>query len=152
MKLECEIIMDTISFRNVPVNWQLCFLDDCPVKDKCLRQLVAHHLSDDRTFGPAIYPTMKRGDEGCRLFATSEPQRMAWGFTTLFSEVKSRDEHRLRNSIKDYLGGHSTYYRYHNGERLLSPKQQAWIIRLFQKYGYNENLTFDHYTIIYDYK
>ena len=96
--------MDTISFRNVPVNWQLCFLDDCPVKDKCLRQLVAHHLSDDCTFGPAIYPTMKRGDEGCRLFATSEPQRMAWGFTTLFSEVKSRDEHRLRNSIKDYLG------------------------------------------------
>ena len=63
--------MDTISFRNVPVNWQLCFLDDCPVKDKCLRQLVAHHLSDDRTFGPAIYPTMKRGDEGCRLFATT---------------------------------------------------------------------------------
>ena len=139
-------------FRKVPPSWQVCFLDDCPAKERCLRQLVGRHLPADRDFGPSVYPTMELTKEGCRLFSAGEPKRMAWGFTTLFSEVKSRDEFRLRNSIKDYLGGHSTYYRYNNGERLLSEEQQAWIIRLFQKYGYTDGLQFDHYTYVYDYR
>lgn len=138
-------------FRNVPPGWQLCFLDECPKKDLCLRQLVGRHLTGDRDFGPAVYPTIKRNEEGCWLFADSEPKSMAWGLRKIFSEVKSRDELALRNQIKQYLGGHSNYYRYHNGERLLSPEKQEWIINLFQKYGYSENLEFDHYTLVYDF-
>ncbi len=112
--------------------------------------MVATHLPPERDFGPAVFPTMERGENGCRLFSNNTPQQMAWGFETLFSEVKSRDEHQLRNSIKAYLGGHSTYYRYHNGQRLLTPEQQEWIVRLFKQYGYTEKLVFDHYTYVYD--
>ena len=88
---------------------------------------------------------------GCRLFAVGEPKHMAWGFNTIMLEVKSRDEQALRNSMKQYLGGHSNYYRYHNGERLLTPEQQEWIVNLFRRYGYTENLTFDHYAYVFDF-
>lgn len=40
--------------------------------------------------------------------------------------------------MKEYLGGNTMYYRYHHGERLLSPEQQAWIKRLFASYCYSD--------------
>jgi hypothetical protein len=44
--------------------------------------------------------------------------------------------------MREYLGGCSTYYRYHHGERQLSPEQQEWIKQLFSQYGY-EDIEFD---------
>ena len=104
-----------------------------------------------RDWGPAIYPNIKIGEEGCRLFATGEPQRMAWGFETLFEEVKSKHERGLRLAMYQYLNGSSNYYRYHHGEKLLNAEQQEWIIQLFQRTGYTENLKFDHYTHVFDF-
>lgn len=138
-----------LDFRNMPLSWQVCFLAECPVKDRCLRQLAACHLPVERDFGPAVYPSMEIGDKGCRLFAEGEPMLLAWGFETLFSEVKSKDEKSLREGLKAYLGGHSTFYRYNNGQRLLSVEQQEWILSLFRRYGYTENLAFDHYVRTY---
>jgi hypothetical protein len=143
---EIEIIV-----RDVPMSWQICFLTECPVKDRCLRQLIASQLSEKRDFGPAVYPTMKRGENGCRLFVANEPQLMAWGFEKMFSEVRHRDVVSLRKEVTNELRGHSNYYRYNNGERLLSPEQQEAIIKLFQKYGYQNQLEFDHYTYVYDF-
>ena len=139
-------------FRNVPASWPLCFLTGCPKQDECLRQLAARYLPENRDFGPVIYPNMKIGAEGCRFFVTGQPKRMAWGFQTIFAEVKSKDEKGLRLAMKHYLNGHANYYRYHHGERLLSPEQQEWIINLFRRYGYTEGLTFDNYIYVYDFK
>ena len=50
-----------------------------------------------------------------------------------------------------YLGGNTTYYRYHNGERLLTPEQQEWIINLFRRHGYTDELRFDEYRDLYDF-
>lgn len=138
-------------FRNVPKGYQLCFNKECPKKDECLRFMVGCAIPDDRDWGPAIYPNIKIGEEGCRLFATGEPQRMAWGFETLFEEVKSKHERGLRLAMYQYLNGSSNYYRYHHGEKLLNAEQQQWIIQLFQRTGYTENLKFDHYTHVFDF-
>ena len=120
------------------------------MKERCLRQLATAHIAEGRDFGPAVYPTMEIGPEGCRLFVEGEPMLMAWGFETLFSEVRLKDERSLRQSLKAYLGGHSTYYRYKKGQRMLSAEQQEWVLNLFKSYGYTTNLEFDHY--VYTYK
>ncbi len=142
----------TFDFRNVPRTYQLCFLEDCPRKEVCLRHMAGQFLPEDRNFGQAIYPNMKRGEKGCRLFATGETKVMAYGFKRLFANVLSRHEHGLRTAMKQYLGGHGSYYRYHNGEKLLGPEQQEWIIQLFRRTGYNEGLEFDHYVQLYDFE
>ncbi len=141
----------TFDFSNVPASFLMCFLGDCPRRSDCLHFLAGEHLAEDADWGPAVYHTMKRGEEGCRFFKTSEPKLMAWGFNTIFEDVKAKHETKLRDKIKIYLGGHGTYYRYHRGEKMLTPEQQAWIIKLFQKAGYETNLKFDHYTRVYDF-
>lgn len=147
--MENEIVFD---FNNVPARFQLCFLEDCPKKNECLRQLATRNLPEKLDFGPAVYPNMKRDENGCRLFTIGQPMKMAWGFNKLFAEVKKKDDTALRDAIKEHLGGHTAYYRYHHGERLLDSKQQEWIIKLFQKKGYTEGLEFDHYTTVYSFR
>ena len=138
-------------FRKVPASWQICFLEDCPVKEKCLRYMLADQQTKKCDFGPAIFPTIKRNEKGCKMYVTSEPVLMAWGFETLFSEVKNRDIKVLRKFVKDCVGGHSNYYRYNNGQRLLTPELQTQIIGKFKEYGYLDNLIFDHYAYVYDF-
>lgn len=64
------------------------------------------------------------------------------GLSRLFKDVKLCDAPTLRSLMREYLGGCSTYYRYHHGERQLSPEQQEWIKQLFSQYGY-EDIEFD---------
>ncbi|MBR0490219.1 MAG: hypothetical protein IJJ68_08470 [Prevotella sp.] len=148
MTEEKKIIFD---YSQVTAGYQLCFLNDCPRRGECLRYMAGQHKPEKPDWGLAIYPSMHRDEQGCRFFQTNEPKHMAWGFDTIFEDVKSKHEASLRNAIKNYLGGHGTYYRYHRGERMLTPEQQEWIIHLFQKTGYQTNLRFDHYADVYDF-
>lgn len=141
----------TFDINTVSPAFQMCFLDDCPRCTDCLHFLAARKLPASREWGPAIFPTIKRTEQGCRFFKTAAIKHMAWGFESIFSEVKSKHETGLRAAVKAYLGGHGTYYRYHNGQRMLSPEQQEWIINLFRQAGYQNDLRFDHYADVYDF-
>lgn len=134
----------------VPASWPVCFVDNCPLAESCLSHLAGLHLPDDLTIGPAIYPTALR-DGKCGHYKKIRKIQAAWGFDTLFTDVKQRDAAPLRSAIKNYLGGNGTYYRYHNGERLLTPEQQEHILALFRQCGYSENLHFDGYREVYDF-
>lgn len=134
----------------VPASWPVCFVANCPLADSCLNHLAGLHLPDNLTIGPAIYPTALR-DGKCGHYKKIRKIQAAWGFDTLFTDVKQRDAAPLRSAIKNYLGGNGTYYRYHNGERLLTPEQQEHILALFRQCGYSENLHFDGYREVYDF-
>ena len=96
-------------------------------------------------WGNAVYPTAKKGSQ-CKLYKEIRVINGAYGFKSLFSEVKQKDYTPLRDQIKDYLGGHGTFYRYNSGDKLLTPEQQQWILNLFDSYGYKkEDLAFEHY-------
>ncbi|MBR1732263.1 MAG: hypothetical protein IJ729_00770, partial [Alloprevotella sp.] len=72
--------------------------------------------------------------------------RTAWGFRSLFRDVLARHAPSLRSSLMGLLGSESTYYRYHRGERRLTPEQQQEVARIFRRYGYGDAaVTFDHY-------
>lgn len=138
------------SFDIVPASWPVCFVPGCPMAETCLNHLVGLHIPGGRTWGPAIYPTALH-DGHCGQYKRIRKIHAAWGFDTLFVDVKQRDASPLRSAIKDYLGGNGTYYRYHNGERLLTPEQQDHILGLFRQRGYTDNLRFDSYRDVYDF-
>lgn len=139
-----------INYDDVPLSWKHCFYEACPMKAECLHYQTGKVLPDYKNFGMAIYPNALK-DGKCRFFKEIRIINAAWGFNTIFQEVKSKDDTPLRREIKEYLGSNGTYYKYHNGDLLLTPEQQAWIIALFKQYGYSEGLTFDHYVAILDY-
>lgn len=137
-----------LTFEMLPASWIFCFLDECPQAEECLRRISSRTIPGDMSFGRAIYPTVLQHGH-CEYFKSAEKMQCAYGFKTLFREVKIRDEGSLRDELKNYLGSRAAYYRYHNGERLLTPVQQQWIINLFKRFGYTENLRFDHYCEVY---
>jgi hypothetical protein len=138
------------TYDMVPPLFAVCFIKDCPQTAACLRHFAGTCIPAGIHTGPAVYPTALN-DGKCPEFKPLRIMCGAWGFDTIFAEVKQKDSTRLRNGIKQFLGGHGTYYRYHNGSRLLTPEQQEWIISLFRSSGYTENLTFDHYEDVYDF-
>lgn len=134
----------------IPASFARCFQGDCPKAGACVRFLAGKHVPAGKLSGPAVYPTARRGDD-CELYKPTRVIRAAYGFKAIFAEVKQKDDTPLRNRIKAYLGGNTTYYRYHHGEKLLTPEQQDWIINLFRRAGYTEELHFDGYRELYDF-
>lgn len=137
-------------YSAVPPTWAVCFIADCPLAAGCLKHFAGEHIPADRHFGSAVYSTALENGK-CTEFKQMRIMHGAWGFNTIFAEVKRKDNTPLRDAIKNFLGGHGTYYRYHHGEHLLTPEQQEWIVNLFRSNGYADNLVFDHYQDAYDF-
>lgn len=142
------------TYEMLPPSWLFCFLDGCPKAEQCIRHLSSTVIPDDKTVGFAVLPTALRplqGDRGtCTHFKQIRKIRAAYGFKTLFEDVKRKDDTPLRDQLKAYLGSHGSYYRYNNGTKLLTPEQQDRILSIFRRWGYTENLQFDHYKEVYD--
>lgn len=134
----------------IPPSYQLCFNDSCPKATECMRYVAGQNMTADIEWGPVIYPSALK-DGKCKWFKQQRVMHGAYGFKTLFAEVKQKDYTPLHDEMKKFLGGHGTYYLYHHGEKLLTPEQQQWIINLFKKHGYTENLCFDGYRDEYDF-
>lgn len=144
-------VVHTYPSMKVPPTFALCFNLQCTNKETCLRYSAAQYIVATRKVGVAIYPSALQPDGSCAYYRENKIINHAYGFSNLFSHVKQKDAETLRNQIKQYLGGHGTYYRYNRGEKILTPLQQEWILNLFRKYGYNEPLTFDQYIADYDF-
>ena len=139
-------------FNLVPDWWAVCQNAGCPQAESCLRRVAAQSMPSSVTVWPCVMPgALKDGD--CAFFAKNEKVRIARGFKNMFARVTSRDDiYTMRRELTDYLGSKGTYYRYKEGERVLSPEQQQWILRLFAQHGYTDGLEFDEYTDGYDFK
>ena len=137
--------------EQVPQQYNRCFQTDCPQHDACARYLAGTLVREDQLHGPAVYPTARQGDT-CAMYRPVRVIRVAYGFSTLFRNVRRRDDVPLRRRIMGYLGSSSTYYRYHSGEKWLTPEQQEWVLAQFRRFGYEgDDLRFDHYREVYDF-
>lgn len=137
-----------LKYEDLPIGWEICFLEECRQKDKCLRYKAATILPDDCYSANAVTPKVLKTKK-CPCFKSIEIVRVAMGFSTIYREVKARHAPELRAYISQYLGGNGSYYRYLHGERMLMPEQQSWIRNLFKEYGYDENIEFDGYKDAY---
>ena len=144
--------MDELFDHNlVPHHYWLCYVERCPQKDNCMRHKACSVMTDTLTHHPCVLPTAIADGRACPYFKPVRVMRGAWGFNTIFKEVKQKDCARLRDMIKAYLGGHGTYYRYHRGERLLTEEQQQYIKDVFVSNGYTMGLEFDGYRMSYEF-
>ena len=139
-----------IRFKDVPSDWAVCFNNDCPLKEECMRYQVGLVMPDDvwvwRTVMAAAW---KKGD--CKAFAKKRTERMAYGLSHFFDRVEKQDYSRLRDQAMAYLGGHSNYYRYNRGEKLLSEAQQQYLLQMMAKAGYEGKGEFGSYVDVLQY-
>jgi hypothetical protein len=135
----------------IPSAFPLCFNSSCPRKATCLRYVAGAQLPNTKFYALSVLPRTLQADGECPMYRENTTIKGAYGFSTLFSNVKQKDVSILREKVIEYLGSQSGYYRYNNGTRLLLPEQQAQILTLFREHGYQEHLRFDHYCETYDF-
>lgn len=120
-----------------------CFNPDCPMAESCFRHIAVKFKSSSKKSGNAIYPDALQ-DGKCNYFIRPRVIKAAWGFNSLYDSVKHHDVATMRVKVMAILGGKTSYYRYHRGEKLVTPELQDAIARLFEARGY-ASPSFDHY-------
>ena len=133
----------------LPRDMAYCFNHSCPKANKCFRHIAALVKKERLKCGYAIYPDALQ--EGrCDYFLRPRAIAAAWGFAHLYDNVKHSEIGTMRAHVMGILGGRTSYYRYHRGEKRLTPEQQDAIKDCFASQGY-EKPTFDYFKEMIDF-
>ena len=137
--------LQNLRAEDVPPSWPICYNNECPMREECLRYSVAPIVSASRDHGPAIYPSALV-DSKCRFFVDKQPIRLAWGFRPLFAKIRHEDYATLRWNVIALFGCDSQFFRYNRGDYKLTPEQQQEVLELFRRKGYDTtDMHFAHY-------
>lgn len=137
--------MQTTDFSLAPKDWAICFQNDCPLKEACLRYTFGQLAPTSLTHHATVLPAARQGDD-CRLFATNRPVSVARGMHGLLAGVRAGDAAEMRQRLFDIFGSRSHFYRYRQGDYDITPRQQALVESLFRSFGYQHQVHYDHVT------
>ena len=140
-----------IQSKDIPFGYQLCFNEECPLRNKCLHYQAYLLKGEDRLGGPAIYPEAWK-DGPCQRFNEAKLGQRAWGFSQIYRNVPHYQRALARQSVQNYFSnGCGPYYRYHHGDNKLTPRQQKEIMAILAKFGSTDGVAFDHYETVWDF-
>ena len=138
-------------YSSIPFDYPRCFNQQCPMLERCLHYQAGTSVPADRLYGSAVYPHALH-DGQCDLFRECQPVRTAWGFGQLYNYLPRHLRAAARSRVQAYFSqGASTYYRYHHGERKLTPRQQQDVLAIVMSYGSTQEPQFDHYEQSFDF-
>ena len=151
MKSMLGIMEKRLEYKNIPYGYELCFNENCQLRDKCMHYQAYLLKPDERQVGPTVYPSAWKSGT-CLRFNEVKLVQKAWGFSQLYKNVPHYQRAEARRSVMRYFSnGKGPYYRYHHGENKLTPIQQDAIMNILSKFGSTEGLAFDHYETDFDF-
>ena len=137
--------------EDVPQMYAVCFNEQCPHRQQCVRYAAGQATATRTNHGPCVYPNALEGDH-CPMFRQLRLIRSAWGFRTLFADVQKKDYDDLRFEVIHHFRSESDFWRYNRGYYKLTPEQQQEILDIFRRFGYDpENRQFQHYEECFDF-
>ena len=140
-----------IDFSKIPEWWAVCPGYYCPKRDECLRYMAFVQSPKALTRWKCVLP-QALDDGECYSYQKVEKVRMAYGFHGLMDKIKGRDaKHDIRIALTDHFGSKGSYYRYKDGERMLSPEEQQKIESIMRRNGFEGDIAFDKYEESYDF-
>ena len=130
-------------FRKKARNYLVCFMDNCPLHEQCLRWLVGQYADPTLISYNAINPhNPKMGGEQCEMFRKKQRAIMKRGLTHLYDDMPGRMEHRIR-ALLILLWGHKKYYEVRKGERLITPEMQNDVEDSCRHHGWTGPFIYD---------
>lgn len=132
--------------QNAPSDYPKCTQADCPAAEQCLRHLMAQVTPEKAIAITVINPKNLKPELGtsCPYFHSSQPVRMARGFTRALGSVRHGEVNKVMEEIS-HRWSKATYYRLRKGERLISPQEQKIIADILVQHGAKEPIEFDNY-------
>jgi len=133
-----------------PNNYLVCFRNDCPLANNCLRQIYAQEPCEDERFIRVVNPHLaKNVTKECEFHRPNMKVRVAYGIRHIFDNVPHSKYQTIFSSVMGVFGK-STYYRVYHKERPIWPKEQQKIQNIFTNYGINEPVKFEEYQEVID--
>lgn len=131
-----------MNYSLAPNDWAICFQNECPMADACLRHAIGRLAPADLTHHTIVLPAARQGDH-CTLFVSKEPVLVARGMQHLLPSMPAELKSRVLRGLYDIFGSRAQYYRYREGRYPITPEQQHRVTSLFRSCGIRQEPVFD---------
>ena len=147
-----SIITRMIQLKDIPKDYLYCFAtaEACPRCATCLHALAARLLTESGETQPTVIQSVnpnhaQHPPKDCKHYRDSTPVRFARGMSRLFDDVPMRQGKPLRRKVMACFSCERYFYYSRGGDRLITPKEQEGIARVFRETGISEAPKFDNY-------
>ena len=131
------------AFRAKVDHYLVCFVDNCPLHEQCLRWLVGQYVDAGLPSYNAVNPrNPKNGGDECAMFRPNRRVVMKRGFTNMYHEMPGYMERRIRQALIDEFG-RKPYFEMRKGIRLVTPEQQQLITAICRRIGWQGTIVYD---------
>lgn len=131
------------AFRAKVPHYLVCFMDQCPLHEQCLRWLVGQYADPHLPAHVAVNPrNPENGGEHCKMFRKNIRVMMKRGFKNLYHEMPTYMEHRIRLLLIMFWG-RKKYFEMRRGDRLITPDQQDDVLHACRQHGWNGPIVYD---------
>ena len=131
-------IMTTEEYQRLDLGYIHCAGGDCTLRAQCARHHAYERAQENER---AHYTTANLGairrQGSCSLYEEGRRQRLAWGISRLYDELRAPDARWIRQVLQSYLG-RGAYYHVRQLRRALTPEEQEYIRGLFDERGYGD--------------
>ena len=130
-------------FREKAQSYYMCFIDECPLREQCLRWLVGQYASTVQYYTMSVNPHHPQvGDDNCVLFQPNKRVKMKRGMTHFYHDMPGYLEHSIRTALIAAFG-RKHYFEMRRGDRLITSQQQQVILNTCHRFGWTAPLVFD---------
>lgn len=129
--------------REKAENYLVCFIDNCPLHESCLRWVVGQYVNQQTIAHIAINPRNPlMGNESCPKYREMGRVKMMRGMTQFYHEMPGYLESGIRNELIAHFG-RKRYFQMRKGDVLINPDAQRFISHVCQKHGWTAPLVYD---------
>ena len=136
-------------FAQKAANYLLCINDTCERKDHCLCHILMSYVPQKTRIIRCLNPKhMAANGEGCENYKSNEKVQTPKGMVHFFDDIPGKIGKEIRSSLISSFG-ESTFYRFRNGERLITTDILEQITTVCSACGWKEPLVFDENVMEY---
>ena len=126
-------------------HYLLCYNATCPRKDHCLHWLVGQWASDDTLYATVVNPYRKDVVAGtCTDYCSNAKVKMARGMLNFYENIPEGKAKAIRSDLIATFNK-TLYFKWRNGEKPITPEQQAQIASICRANGWTEPPVYDAY-------
>lgn len=139
----------TIDTSGMPKAFTVCNVTGCPLSETCLRHIMyATVASKEKPYIEVINPEWVAAQKGqCGMYLKNEKVRRARGFMRTIRAIPTGHINSFRTSAISRMG-YKRYYQTRRGEILLTPTEEAIVIKLANHFGVKLDEYFDGYSYV----
>lgn len=130
--------------NEIPYAYPMCSLTDCPLAERCLRQLAYCQLKETREVLTVVNPRFCRPGESCPNRRDSAPVTYACGFTKMQGRMYPAQYKAFKRRLVSCFG-RNPFFERRNGKRPLPPKEQEIVKQAARQAGVTAAFEFDSY-------